>query len=99
MKKLSIKKESNNIKKTAAKDYPTQYDAEFMVELAMLLQNISTAGTSSFTDAKNMINQMDKMRLEKWDVVFGDNSPWSTARGKKGLKVKWNKDKAKRLGL
>lgn len=93
------KKYLTKASKTAVKDYPTQYDAEFMVELAMLLQNISTAGTSSFTDAKQMINEVDKKRMDKWDAVFGDSSPWSTVRGGKGLKVKWNKDKAKRLGL
>jgi hypothetical protein len=85
--------------KKAARKYPTQYDAQFLVDLMNAENSLSAAGTSSYTDAKGIINQISKLRLSKWDVVFGDKSPWSPVRDKKGkMKVKWNKDKAKQFG-
>lgn len=83
----------------AARTYPSQYDAQFLVDLMNAENKLSAAGTTDYSKAQDIINQIIKLRLEKWDIVFGDKSPWSVKRGAKGLKVEWNKNKAKNLGI
>jgi len=84
------------IKIKGTRKYPSQDDAEFMEELTNALDYIYT-GDSAL--GKDMMNKLNKIRLSKWDIVFGDKSPWATKRGKKGIVVVYDKDKAKKLGL
>lgn len=83
----------------AAQNYPTQYDAQFLADLTNAVNTLSAAGTTSYSEAKETIEKIEKIRLAKWDKIFGDKSPWSVVRGKKNqVKVQWDKVKAKNLG-
>ena len=80
------------------KKYPTQDDAEFLVEFYNFLNNVSVSGS---TIGKKIVDKCYTISRKEWDRVFGENSPWSTKKNLKNWKVRvvWDSEKAKRLGL
>jgi len=79
--------------------YPSQDDAEFMVELTNAMFGVYYGSASP--KMRKLYEKMDELRRKSWWNVFGDNSPWtSVKKGSSGkLKVVWDKTKAKSLGL
>lgn len=77
--------------------YPTQYDAEFLVEYMQNIQSMSSGGLSS--DMMKLYNKINTIHQPMWQKVFGDKSPWSVDTSKRKPKVVWDKAKAENLGL
>lgn len=85
--------------KKSARSYPSEQDANFLAELTNALNTVYTGGSSM---GSRMIDEITKIRLSKWDEVFGDKSPWITVRSKrkgKLMDVKWDDAKAEKLGI
>lgn len=81
-----------------AKEYPSQYDAEFMERVREVFSGLLHGGESA--EIRKMVDEMDKIRAKDWFKYFGDESPWKVERLKSGKhKVVWDDSKAKKLGL
>ncbi len=83
----------------ARRDYPSQEDAEFMVDWLKAMGSVSSAGVDS--KIKEAFNKADALRLNLWEYAFGAKSPWKVVKsGKNGNpKVVWDKEKAASLKL
>lgn len=76
-------------------NYPTQEDAEAVLELVNALNNISFSTTSKMVSEK--FRQIEEIRRDLVGVVVGDNSPWSFKRSGNKIKLIWDKEKAKNI--
>lgn len=77
--------------------YPTQYDAEFLVEYMQNVQGMSAGGLSS--DMQKLYNKIMSIHQPMWKKVFGDKSPWSVNISGRKPKVVWDQSKANKLGI
>jgi len=77
--------------------YPSQYDAEFLVEYMQSIQHMSQGGLSP--DMQKLYQKIMTIHQPMWKKVFGDKSPWSVESSNRKAKVVWNKQKAEALGL
>ena len=84
------------------KKYPSQDDAQFMLDWLGALNSIGTGSTSD--KIRKAFNRADTIRIKLHQEIFGDKSPWSVARiERKGTSdkkiVKWNTEKADKIGI
>jgi hypothetical protein len=78
--------------------YPSQYDAEFMLEWFEANNNIWTG--CSNVKLRDAFKKADDIRRKLHDKIFGDKSPWTIERTRRGKRVvKWDDQKAKAMGL
>ncbi len=77
--------------------YPTQDEAEAIVDWTNKTNSIYFGGAG--TEIRNAFNKCEKVRLQQWNRIFDDDSPWVAERKGSKLAVKWDKTKAERLGL
>jgi len=73
------------------KNYPTQQDAEYLLDLVKKTEGLSIGGLSS--SMKKLHQKVTTIHQKQWSVVFGDKSPWRIEiNGKKeklsGIKTK-----------
>jgi len=81
----------------AKKKYPSQYDAEFLLDYIKSIESLSSSGAgSSITKLHARINNI---HMTEWTKVFGDKSPWKVDGIGKKSKVVWDGHKANRLGI
>jgi hypothetical protein len=78
--------------------YPTQEDAQFLVDYRNFLNNALIAGSSV---GSKIVNKSYEISQKEFDRVFGDESPWALKKNNSNYKfeIKWDDEKAKRLGL
>jgi len=79
------------------KKYPSQYDAEIYAEWFDFVNGLSFGGVSP--EVKDAFDKANKIRMSLHDKIFGDKSPWAMKRAGSKVKVVWDKNKAKNLGL
>jgi hypothetical protein len=74
-----------------AKKYPTQQDAEYLVNYVHGIRGLSTGGLSS--QITKLHNKIVTIHQKEWNRVFGDDSPWAVRYvGNKGkAEVYWKK--------
>lgn len=80
--------------------YPSEDEAKNLLEWTMALEPLGMSmGTSPIVN--KAFAKADKARMEVWDKIFGDKSPWRVAISSSGKKrsVIWDKFKAERLGI
>ncbi|OPZ91780.1 MAG: hypothetical protein BWY74_01842 [Firmicutes bacterium ADurb.Bin419] len=78
--------------------YPSQETAEFIVEIFNFFNTVSTSGVDK--EVVRDFEEMDVMRQKMFVKNFGDHSPWKcTMTKKRTLKVVWDAEKARKLGL
>jgi len=80
-----------------AANYPSQDEAQLVADISNAMNTWYTGSVSR--DYKQMVEQMDQIRMRMWEPTFGDKSPWRPERKGNKVVVKWDKDKAKALGL
>jgi len=77
--------------------YPSQYDAEYLLEYANITASLSGGGLSP--DMQKFHQKVISAQQPLWQKVFGDKSPWSVDTSKRKPKVIWDQSKANKLGL
>lgn len=77
--------------------YPSQYDAEAMVELWNALEKVGGGGIGK--DVRDLINKIQNLRTNLHSTIFGEKSPWRVEFKGNKKKVVWDKDKAIKIGL
>ncbi len=80
------------ILKEAAAKYPSQDEAEFSAELTKFVHQMRPHGQV----ADKAVTDIKKIQSRVHDYALGDKSPWALDMK---YKVKWDKAKAKMLGL
>ena len=83
-----------------AKKYPTEDEAKNLLAWTMALEPLGMSmGTSPIVN--KAFAKADKARMEVWDKIFGDKSPWKVVmKGSRGKRaVEWDKFKADQLGI
>jgi hypothetical protein len=81
---------------TEGVSYPSQYDAETMLEWWSAMEKIS-GGESK--EVRSAINECENIRFKVHQKIFGDKSPWSIKFKGSKKEVIWDNDKADKLGL
>lgn len=76
--------------------YPSQAEAEALVEWINAIDNLSFGGSSI---VRREFEKADKIRIVIWDRIFGDTSPWAVRKGRREREVYWDEQKAKNIGL
>ena len=66
-----------------------------MVEL---LNSISKLYSNDSTLSKRVIKKIDNIRLQEWNKVFGDKSPWTVLKRNGEIVVECDPKKVKNLG-
>ena len=96
-----LKKIDNLVEKEVveeAKKYPSQYEAEALANWTNAMNSISM-DFGGAPMASKAYDKANKARLEVWDKIFGNNSPWKVVMKKNKLTVAWDNFKADQLGL
>ena len=96
-----LKKIDNLVEKEVveeAKKYPTQDDAQFVLDWSNNSDFGFALGVLS-PDIRKEFDKSDAIRQKLWGKVFGDNSPWRVEMKKNKRVLKYDKDKAERLGI
>ena len=98
-----LKKIDNLVEKEVveeAKKYPSQYEAEALLNWTEAMGKISM-DFGGAPVAKAAFDKAEKARTAVWDKIFGDKSPWKLVmKGSKGKRqVVWDNYKADQLGL
>lgn len=86
----------------AEKDFPNQNTVEFVAEFMshMNLINKQKTGNAGFdSKVKSIFKKIDELGYEMWNIAFDDDSPWAANPKGKKIKVVWDKNKAKKLGI
>ena len=78
-------------------NYISKEDAEFLADLKGRLLGVTSIGASS--TMKKLQSSIERIIFEKWNFIFGDDSPWITEDTRKGYKVIWDQKKADKLGV
>ncbi len=55
---------------TEEKKYPSQYDAEAIIELTTALEGVYLGGA---TEVRKLMNKIDSIRLKVWQNIFNEN--------------------------
>lgn len=78
-------------------NYPSQEDAELCVQISNSINAWPTGGTGD--NARRTVGEIHHTMMKFWQLCFGDSSPWEAIRKGNKAAIKWNKEKAQRLGL
>lgn len=81
---------------TEAVSYPSQQEADALLDWTNALSSVSTGGSPIVRAA---FNKAEDIRREAWEEIFGDKSPWEVQRKGNKSVSKWSDFKAKKLGL
>jgi len=81
---------------TEGKKYPSQNDADGIIELSTALESVYLGGTNK---VRELMEKIDKLRLKVWQNIFNDKSPWSVTMERGKRVAYWDDQKAKNLGL
>lgn len=81
---------------TEGSQYPSQEEAEALIEWTNAMNGVFVGGAPIVRKA---FQQADDIRAKLFPQIFGDNSPWVVDRKGNKLVVKWDKNKAQKLGL
>ena len=79
-----------------AQKYPSQEDAEAMLEWYKAVNGVYFGGAR---EARKAFEKADDIRIKAHMEIFGNKSPWSIERKGRKAEVVWNNNKAEALGL
>ncbi len=77
--------------------YPSQEDAQFVLDWIDALNNIYRGGSS--TELRTALDAQLKTVQQFYQKMFNDQSPWTVVRSGNKMKLKWDKDKASKLSI
>lgn len=92
----TLKDTINKRRLEESKKYPPQEEAEALAEWYNAINSIYFGGS---IQVRKEFEKSDKVRLKLHPKIFGDKSPWTLERKGNKVKVKWDSEKARNLGL
>jgi len=77
------------------KKYPSQYDAEMMVEYASAVNNLSSGGLTA--PYEKFRSAAMKAHSKLWEKTFGPKSPWKVVMKRGKQAVEWDSSKGQQF--
>ena len=80
-------------------NYPNQEEAQAMIDWLDGVNKVNTGLAGISDQLQAAFAKAESTRRSEWRRIFGDNSPWRVVPNGNSYSLKWDEDKAKRLGI